>query len=97
MFIMWSVCFQENIQWLSDICTEITKYTSQSSVLLPKTPTVKRNLRKKPMVETIPEHSKSELYNVACVFNLSLEHDTCCVSFITHKAHVFQEFEICPV
>jgi hypothetical protein len=64
---MWSVCFQDNMQWLSDICTEITKYTSQSSVLLPKTPTVKRNLRKKRMVETIFEHSKSELYNAACL------------------------------
>jgi hypothetical protein len=85
------------MQWFSDICTEITKYTSQSSVLLPKTPTVKRNLRKKRMVETIPEDSKSELCYAACVFSVSLEHDTCCVGFIIHKAHIFQEFRICPV
>jgi hypothetical protein len=48
------------------------------------------------MVETIPEESKSEIYNAACVFILSLEHDTY-LSFITHKAHIFQEFRICPV
>ena len=49
------------MQWLSEISSEIDKYTSQSSILLPKTPTVKRNFRKKRMVETIPEHSMLEL------------------------------------
>jgi hypothetical protein len=57
------------MQWLSDICTEISKYTSQSSFLLPKTPTVKRKMRKKAMVPTIPEHSKSESCNAAYVFS----------------------------
>jgi hypothetical protein len=39
--------FKENLQWLSDISSEVEKFTSQSSFFVPKTPTVKRKLRKR--------------------------------------------------
>jgi hypothetical protein len=45
--------FNENMQWLSDICTEITKYTSQSSVLLPKIPAVERKVRWQPFLKKV--------------------------------------------
>jgi hypothetical protein len=53
--------FQENLQWLSDISSEVEKQTSKSSFLLPKTPAVKRKQRKRCPVATIPENGMSEV------------------------------------
>jgi hypothetical protein len=53
--------FQEDAEWLSEISAEIDKHTSESSILLPKTPAAKRKLRKRCLVETIPEDSTSGL------------------------------------
>jgi hypothetical protein len=47
--------FKENLHWLSEISSEVEKFTSKSSFLLPKTPTVKRKLRKRGPIATIPE------------------------------------------
>ncbi|XP_021923969.1 inner centromere protein A isoform X2 [Zootermopsis nevadensis] len=51
---------EENLQWLSDISSELEKQTSKSNVLLPKTPTVKRKQRKRCPVATIPEDGEIE-------------------------------------
>jgi hypothetical protein len=50
------IIFQEDSQWLSDISSEVQKHTSKSSFLLPKTPTVKRKLRNRCPIATIPEN-----------------------------------------
>jgi hypothetical protein len=47
---------QESLQWLTDISSEVDKFTSKSSFLLPKTPTVKRKLRKRGAVAATSEN-----------------------------------------
>ncbi|XP_033608750.1 inner centromere protein B isoform X2 [Cryptotermes secundus] len=47
--------FKENLQWLSEISSEIEKFTTKSAFLLPKTPSVKRKLRKRGPIVPIPE------------------------------------------
>jgi hypothetical protein len=49
------------MQWLSDISSEVEKFTSKSSFLLPKTPTVKRRLRKRGPIAAIPEDGMSNI------------------------------------
>jgi hypothetical protein len=56
--------FQDNLKWLSDTSSEIEKQTSKSSFLLPKTPTVKRRLRKRCPIPTVPENGISEVHCV---------------------------------
>jgi hypothetical protein len=46
---------KEDVEWLSEISAEIDKHTSESSILLPKTPTA---LWKRCLEETIPEDRK---------------------------------------